>query len=326
MQNSGRDRAGRGGAVRARLPGRGVGRAATTPRTTTRSSTSGSARPGPGRVEGRSDFDMYVERGLEATARRRPGLPRAQARLHWTTTPPVLEALRAAHERGAIVYAHCSARLRARRGRPARRAGVHHALALHRPAREHASPRPRSGPTSSTATTATCSPAPASAAGIDASLHLMRENFGAHVAATTARRIVVPPHRDGGQAQFIARPVVDCDAETLGPLLEWILEQPRRGPRRRHPRPQVADVAAHLRPPVPRRDRRHAARLGHQAAGAARRAAARADRPLGRVDRRRGRASATPPRCATTSPARAGSARSSTAAPSAPRAWPSLCP
>ena len=51
----------------------------------------------------------------------------------------------------------------------------------------------------------------------------MRDHFGAKVAATTARRIVVPPHRDGGQAQFIANAVPDCDAETLGPLLEWIV-------------------------------------------------------------------------------------------------------
>jgi transcriptional regulator GlxA family with amidase domain len=36
--------------------------------------------------------------------------------------------------------------------------------------------------------------------------------------------MVVPPHRDGGQAQFITRAVPDCDAETLGPLLTWILE------------------------------------------------------------------------------------------------------
>src|SRR5206468_2602344 len=62
-----------------------------------------------------------------------------------------------------------------------------------------------------------------SAAGIDASLHLMRDLYGSRVAASTARRIVVAPHRDGGQAQFIARPVADCDAETLGPLLEWII-------------------------------------------------------------------------------------------------------
>ena len=36
--------------------------------------------------------------------------------------------------------------------------------------------------------------------------------------------MVVPPHRDGGQAQYIARAVPDCDAETLGPLLTWITE------------------------------------------------------------------------------------------------------
>ena len=36
--------------------------------------------------------------------------------------------------------------------------------------------------------------------------------------------MVVPPHRDGGQAQFIARAVPDCDAETLGPVLAWIVD------------------------------------------------------------------------------------------------------
>ncbi len=62
------------------------------------------------------------------------------------------------------------------------------------------------------------------AAGIDASLHLMRRAFGARVAAAAARRIVVPPHRDGGQAQYIRTPIPDCDAETLGPLLVWVRE------------------------------------------------------------------------------------------------------
>ena len=55
----------------------------------------------------------------------------------------------------------------------------------------------------------------------------MRERFGAGVAASAARRIVVPPHRDGGQAQFIVRQVVDCQAETLGVVLTWILENLR---------------------------------------------------------------------------------------------------
>lgn len=61
------------------------------------------------------------------------------------------------------------------------------------------------------------------AAGIDACLHLWRQEYGAAVASAVARRMVVPPQRDGGQAQYIARAVPECDAETLGPLLEWIV-------------------------------------------------------------------------------------------------------
>ena len=66
-----------------------------------------------------------------------------------------------------------------------------------------------------------------SAAGLDASLHIWRQEYGAAVASMVARRMVVPPHRDGGQAQYIARAVPECDAETLGPLLTWILEHLR---------------------------------------------------------------------------------------------------
>ena len=62
------------------------------------------------------------------------------------------------------------------------------------------------------------------AAGLDACLHIWRQEYGAAVASTVARRAVVPPHRDGGQAQFIARAVPDCTADTLGPLLTWVLE------------------------------------------------------------------------------------------------------
>ncbi|HET7388053.1 MAG TPA: helix-turn-helix domain-containing protein [Nocardioidaceae bacterium] len=62
------------------------------------------------------------------------------------------------------------------------------------------------------------------AAGLDACLHLWRKEFGAESASKVARRMVVPPHRDGGQAQFIKSAVPDCDAETLGPVLSWIVE------------------------------------------------------------------------------------------------------
>ncbi len=62
------------------------------------------------------------------------------------------------------------------------------------------------------------------AAGIDAALYLVRTELGSAVATAIARRMVVPPHRDGGQRQFIDRPVPTTTAESLGPVLEWMLD------------------------------------------------------------------------------------------------------
>jgi len=56
---------------------------------------------------------------------------------------------------------------------------------------------------------------------IDLCLHLVRRDHGTAVANEVARRMVVPPHRDGGQAQFV-RPVAGRDTESdLAPVLEW---------------------------------------------------------------------------------------------------------
>jgi AraC family transcriptional regulator, transcriptional activator FtrA len=43
--------------------------------------------------------------------------------------------------------------------------------------------------------------------GLDLCLHLVRRDFGAEIANQVARRLVIPPHRDGGQAQFVERPI-----------------------------------------------------------------------------------------------------------------------
>jgi AraC family transcriptional activator FtrA len=60
-----------------------------------------------------------------------------------------------------------------------------------------------------------------SAAGLDLGLHLIRRDFGPEAANSVARRLVVPPHRDGGQAQFIDRPVpVAHEASRLSPVLD----------------------------------------------------------------------------------------------------------
>ena len=61
------------------------------------------------------------------------------------------------------------------------------------------------------------------AAGVDAGLHLIRAEQGAAVATTIARRMVVPPHREGGQAQFIEEPVMPVDCATLQPVLARVL-------------------------------------------------------------------------------------------------------
>ena len=59
------------------------------------------------------------------------------------------------------------------------------------------------------------------AAGIDACLHLVRKELGSGVATKIARRMVVPPQRDGGQQQFVEAPIPACAADSLAPLLEW---------------------------------------------------------------------------------------------------------
>lgn len=62
-----------------------------------------------------------------------------------------------------------------------------------------------------------------SAAGVDLCLYVIRRDFGAKAANSVARRLVVPPHREGGQAQFIAAPVPrQRDGGQLGPLLDWV--------------------------------------------------------------------------------------------------------
>jgi transcriptional regulator GlxA family with amidase domain len=62
-----------------------------------------------------------------------------------------------------------------------------------------------------------------SAAGIDVCLHLVRRDLGSDVADAVARRMVVPPHRDGGQAQFVEAPVPRCDSDSLARVLDWAL-------------------------------------------------------------------------------------------------------
>ncbi|QUH02432.1 helix-turn-helix domain-containing protein [Saccharopolyspora erythraea] len=60
------------------------------------------------------------------------------------------------------------------------------------------------------------------AAGIDACLHLVRRELGSRITGRIARRMVVPPQRDGGQRQFIDLPTPEHPGDSLQPLLDWM--------------------------------------------------------------------------------------------------------
>ncbi|WP_460739457.1 helix-turn-helix domain-containing protein [Microbacterium neimengense] len=66
------------------------------------------------------------------------------------------------------------------------------------------------------------------AAGLDACLHLLRQELGAEATNTIARRMVVAPQREGGQAQFISRPLAQTASLSLAPVTEWMVQNLRQ--------------------------------------------------------------------------------------------------
>ena len=117
-------------------------------------------------------------------------------------------------------------------------------------------------------------------AGIDACLHLVRKVQGSRVANGIARRMVVPPHREGGQAQYIDRPL----GESPGGSLDGAQPQPA-AIRGQHGR-AGAHVATHVCPQVCPGDRDLPAALADLPAGPGGPAAAGGDRRDRGCDRR----------------------------------------
>lgn len=79
-----------------------------------------------------------------------------------------------------------------------------------------------------------------SAAGLDMLLHLVRRDYGARVGNMVAQRLVVAPHREGGQAQFLPRPMPADEAGRLAKLMDWL----RRHPAQAHTVATMAERAA----------------------------------------------------------------------------------
>jgi transcriptional regulator GlxA family with amidase domain len=177
--------------------------------------------PEPGQIPLKSGLSMHVELGLEAAADadlvimapygRDADIPRA-----------VLEALRDAHSRGAWVMSICSGAFAlARAGLlDGRRCTTH----WHYSGELAASyPDARVDENVLYVQDDRIITSAGTAAGIDACLHLVRVEFGAAVAASIARDMVIPPHRDGGQAQFIDRPIPACGSQPMEELLQWMV-------------------------------------------------------------------------------------------------------
>ncbi|KPW89577.1 Transcriptional regulator, AraC family [Pseudomonas syringae pv. cerasicola] len=61
-----------------------------------------------------------------------------------------------------------------------------------------------------------------SAAGLDMMLHLVRNDHGSRVANMVAQRMVIPPHREGGQSQYASRQLVSASDGPISNLMDWI--------------------------------------------------------------------------------------------------------
>ncbi|HEY8475006.1 MAG TPA: helix-turn-helix domain-containing protein [Natronosporangium sp.] len=176
-------------------------------------------RPGPIRTD--TGLTITIEHGLDrlVTADLVLVLP-------WETTtelPPdeVYAALREAHDRGAIVASCCTGAfpLAASGLLDGRRATTHWRWADEFQARF---PKVKLIPDVLYIDEGQVLTSAGAAASIDLCLYLIRREYGASVATAIARDMVVPPHRDGGQAQYVAVPMPDdCDDDRLGDVISW---------------------------------------------------------------------------------------------------------
>ncbi|MCW2850820.1 MAG: AraC family transcriptional regulator [Nocardioides sp.] len=176
--------------------------------------------PVVGRVPTSVGFSINVERGLERLEEADligvPAMPRGGH-----VPDEVVTALRRAHERGARILSVCSGAftLGSAGLLDGRECTTHWRYTTELAERF---PLARVVPEVLYVDAGDIVTSAGTAAGLDATLHIWRQEYGAAVASAVARRMVVPPQREGGQAQFIARAVPDCRAETLGPMLQWI--------------------------------------------------------------------------------------------------------
>jgi AraC family transcriptional regulator, transcriptional activator FtrA len=197
----------------------------------------------PGRLRAVGGFGLDVDHGLDVLARADtvvlPGTPDP----HADPSAELLDALRAAHARGARLMSICSgafvlAATGLLDGRDATTHWRYADLLAERFPAVRVDPRVLYVDGGDVLTSA------GTAAGIDLCLHVVRRDHGADVANKVARRMVVSPHRTGDQAQFVEAPLPPREAGgDVAAVMAWALEHLDQ-------RLEVADLAAvaHLSP------------------------------------------------------------------------------
>jgi AraC family transcriptional activator FtrA len=193
--------------------------------------------PARGPVATTSGFPLIAHRGVEALAAADTVFVPGFAPQEWPPPRHVLDALQAAHARGARIASICTGAfaLGAAGLLDGRRVTTHwrHAQRL-----AAMYPQARVDADVLYVDEGDLLTSAGVAAGIDLCLHLIRRDHGAEAANAAARQTVVAPHRAGGQAQFIERAIPPADDGGLEPTRAYALE-------RLHEPLTVAQLAAH---------------------------------------------------------------------------------
>ena len=178
--------------------------------------------PEPGPLRTNAGFDLVVPHGLEAIRRAQIVVVPSWRDDGRPAPPALLRALQAAHRRGATVVGLClGAFVLAEAGLLDGRPATTHWNLAATFAKQY--PKVSLQPEVLYVDDGDVLTSAGTAAGIDCCLHLLRVRYGAETANRAARRMVVAPHRQGGQAQYIQQPMpATAERDRLAPLLEWL--------------------------------------------------------------------------------------------------------
>lgn len=175
----------------------------------------------PGRVPTNLGFDMVVENDLSAASE--ADLIAVPAHALDGVDEAYLDVIRAAEKRGAWVLSVCSgAFVLAQAGILDGRRSTTHWMYTDKLAERY--PHTEVDPEVLFVEDRGVVTSAGTASGIDAALHIVRKELGASAANVIARRMVIPPQRDGGQSQYIEAPIVACKSDSLAPITDWMVQ------------------------------------------------------------------------------------------------------